>query len=450
MPADGPAVRNESGLLHSRCRVGPGGAGSLRVPVPAGTLPACAVGLVTAADASGRASASASWPGRSEPLRRGRWSGRRRLRCRWTRPAAATAPLPASPVPPSRRAIHRGPTERSARFRPSGRPSGRPAPCRPGRATTWRAVAPPTFPRGWGSGSRPGPADTRLQFPTSSWTHLPRPPGTAAARLVFTAGPFGSRPDLQPGQPREPPRPHSGQFWDCPYLTGGVAANAARRSTTIPTMLFGVEAPAVRPTRTRPVQREPAVGGGLRQLGHRLVRRGHRPMPDAGRRFEAIDVGDVVRRHAIGADPGEVAGVAAVVAADHQHQIDRLGVEQGQHRVLTLLRRAADGVEGPVALRQGVRRRTDRPSPCGASRRSRAIPTSAWSSGWPGRCARGRGRDRTPRDTALPNRAMKASRSPCLGCSRRPRRPPRDRARPGTGRPGSSAPGWPSPASPRA
>ena len=37
-----------------------------------------------------------------------------------------------------------------------------------------------------------------------------------------------------------------------------------------------------------------------------------------------LGVGDMERRHALGADPGQVAGVAAVVAPDDEHQVERL------------------------------------------------------------------------------------------------------------------------------
>ena len=53
-----------------------------------------------------------------------------------------------------------------------------------------------------------------------------------------------------------------------------------------------------------------------------------------------------------GADPGEVAGVAAVVAADHDHQIQRVAAQQRQHGVLPILGGAADRVEGPEVVAQ--------------------------------------------------------------------------------------------------
>jgi hypothetical protein len=51
-------------------------------------------------------------------------------------------------------------------------------------------------------------------------------------------------------------------------------------------------------------------------------------------------------RKPLRADSRQVAGVAAVVAADDDHQVQRAGVEQGDHGVLAFLRRAADRVEG--------------------------------------------------------------------------------------------------------
>ena len=90
-------------------------------------------------------------------------------------------------------------------------------------------------------------------------------------------------------------------------------------------------------------------------------------MADFVGRDEAVGIGDVERRDPIGADPGEVAGVAAVVAPDDDHQVERLRplgrvVEQRDDRVLALLRRAADGVEraevaGELGLSVPVRHR---------------------------------------------------------------------------------------------
>ena len=101
--------------------------------------------------------------------------------------------------------------------------------------------------------------------------------------------------------------------------------------------------------------------------------------------------------------------VAAVVAADHEHQVERVRVEQrhaprpgGPAWRCRSCRRPGSGRRAPA-------RRTGRPSPAGTSPRSPATPTSASSSGWRGRCGRGRGRGRSPRDAASPKRARKAS-----------------------------------------
>ena len=67
------------------------------------------------------------------------------------------------------------------------------------------------------------------------------------------------------------------------------------------------------------------------------------------------NVGDAIR-----ADPREIAGIAAVVAAHDQHQIERLLVEQRDDGVLALLRGAADRVEGAEVLRRAPPRRSDR------------------------------------------------------------------------------------------
>ena len=46
------------------------------------------------------------------------------------------------------------------------------------------------------------------------------------------------------------------------------------------------------------------------------------------------------------ADAGQIARIAAVIAANDQHQIDGLLTEQRDDRVLPILRRAAYGIEG--------------------------------------------------------------------------------------------------------
>ena len=59
------------------------------------------------------------------------------------------------------------------------------------------------------------------------------------------------------------------------------------------------------------------------------------------------------RAHPLRTDSGQIAGIAAVVAAHHEHQIQRLLVEQRDDRVLPFLGCAADGVEGPEMAGQG-------------------------------------------------------------------------------------------------
>ena len=172
-------------------------------------------------------------------------------------------------------------------------------------------------------------------------------------------------------------------------------------------MLLGVEAPAVSPTATRP---SPAASSGVTCSRHRRGRRrADRPVPDLVGRDQAGRVGDVERRHAVGADPRQVAGVAAVVAADRR-RIRSSGslVEQRDDGVLALLRRAADRVERAEARGQRRPRRSDRASPAGTSRRSPATRTSASSSGWRSRCARGRASGSKPGETASPKRARNA------------------------------------------
>src|SRR5258708_29115997 len=71
---------------------------------------------------------------------------------------------------------------------------------------------------------------------------------------------------------------------------------------------------------------------------------GDSEMHGARVRIDAARVLDVIRRHALGAERSERDGVARVEAADHDHRIERL-LEQREHGILPLLRRAADGVE---------------------------------------------------------------------------------------------------------
>src|SRR6185437_15615139 len=69
-------------------------------------------------------------------------------------------------------------------------------------------------------------------------------------------------------------------------------------------------------------------------------------------RIDARGVFDVIRRHTFVADRREVRGVARIVAADHDHQVDRVR-DQLQHGVLTFLSCRTDGVEGAEVFGQG-------------------------------------------------------------------------------------------------
>jgi hypothetical protein len=61
-------------------------------------------------------------------------------------------------------------------------------------------------------------------------------------------------------------------------------------------------------------------------------------------------LGDVIARQPGPADPRQVLGVAAVVAADDEHQVEVLLVEQLHDGILSILRRAADRVERPEMI----------------------------------------------------------------------------------------------------
>ena len=62
-------------------------------------------------------------------------------------------------------------------------------------------------------------------------------------------------------------------------------------------------------------------------------------MTDSGGGFETFRVCDVECRHLLGANPREIAGVAAVIAPDDDHQVDRGVLQQGDHGVLAILRK---------------------------------------------------------------------------------------------------------------
>ena len=165
-----------------------------------------------------------------------------------------------------------------------------------------------------------------------------------------------------------------------------------------------MDAPDVKPTATvRP--RKPAGCRDLR-LGP------DRPVADLLRRHQAAGVGDVKGRPGCRADPREIAGIAAVVAADHDHRSSGVLAQQRDDGVLAVLRRAADGVERLEARRRARRRRSGRASPL---RTSRSISSDSDISivVWLARPMRCRSRSGSkPGETALPNRSRNASRSP--------------------------------------
>ena len=102
--------------------------------------------------------------------------------------------------------------------------------------------------------------------------------------------------------------------------------------------MSGVDAPDVRPIVTGP-----AAGSHPSVVTSAL--RPDRAMPDRVGRDQAVRVGDVKRRLASRADAGEIDGVAAVIAADDDHQVDGLLAQQRDDGVLPVLRGAADRVE---------------------------------------------------------------------------------------------------------
>ena len=217
---------------------------------------------------------------------------------------------------------------------------------------------------------------------------------------------------------------------------------ADNRATAAPTRLSGVEAPEVRPTVTGPSLRQPVAGRDFGSCPER-------PMANLGRRHQALRIGDVEGRPGGGADSGQICRVAAVVAANDEHQVDRLLLEERDDGILAILRRAADGVERLKVIGEARPRRSGRPWPPSACPRSRATRTSASWSGWPARCAAGRGPARTP--------AMRRSRTGAgrrrdrrpHGCSRRPPWSGPGRRRRGSGR-RTRRPATRSPAFPRA
>ena len=79
-----------------------------------------------------------------------------------------------------------------------------------------------------------------------------------------------------------------------------------------------------------------------------LVVAAHGPVADR-LALDAVGGADVVRRQPLGADASERLGVAAVVAADHDHQVEAALGEHLLHGVLAVLGRRADRVEGAEA-----------------------------------------------------------------------------------------------------
>ena len=129
-------------------------------------------------------------------------------------------------------------------------------------------------------------------------------------------------------------------------------------------MLLGVEAPAVRPTVTGPAGSQPReIVSSTAAVEGAPIGRWRISLSGS----EHVGVGDVEGRRPAGADRRQVAGVAAVVAADHDHQAGPVLVEQREDRVLALLRRAADRVERPEARATVRPRRSGRASPAAAS-----------------------------------------------------------------------------------
>jgi hypothetical protein len=115
-------------------------------------------------------------------------------------------------------------------------------------------------------------------------------------------------------------------------------------ATASPILLFGVLAPGGEADADRSRDGEPVGGHGFTVV---LARR---PIADApGRGVDRARGLHVVGRHALGAQRGERDGIARVVAADDDHDVQRLR-EELAHGVLALLRRAADRVERPKIL----------------------------------------------------------------------------------------------------
>ncbi len=165
------------------------------------------------------------------------------------------------------------------------------------------------------------------------------------------------------------------------------------RSTMAPSASSGVEAPAVRPI----------VQARGRAATHRRARSPSRPSRPTGlwritvwvtRHCGALDVeGRYVRLGEL----EQVPRVRGVVPPDDEQQVEGL-LEQAPQRVLPLLGRRADRVEGAEPVGESPRRRTA----LGVrlpriTRRWPGTPPRAWSSGSPCPTRPGAGRGRSPR-----------------------------------------------------
>ena len=84
---------------------------------------------------------------------------------------------------------------------------------------------------------------------------------------------------------------------------------------------------------------------------HGCARGGVARLNRAALRIDAERILHVVRAHLLRAQRREREGIARVVAADHQHQI-RCAAQQFIHRILPVLRGAADGVERTEMVRE--------------------------------------------------------------------------------------------------
>ena len=181
-----------------------------------------------------------------------------------------------------------------------------------------------------------------------------------------------------------------------------------------PTRLSGVEAPEV-----RPIDTGPSAGSQPAAVTSAFAPTGRWRISSAETRQSGSAMWKVGRDG--GADPRQVAGVAAVVAADDDHQVDR--------PVAAAARRRRPGgpawrcrwcrTPGSARASASVAVAVAHRGPDHLADRA-ATRSSASSSGWRGRCAAGRGRDRSrarPRSRTA-GRKRVAIAAAC-GCSRR-------------------------------